>query len=118
MTLAQSLGGALGVSIANAVLLCTLQSRGPELAQSGVDIDAVIRAGATGFRKSMSDDDIGVLLVVYNHALNRIFVMACVFSAIAWFATCFMEFTKTVQTPKEASAPSSVAGKAEHDAAP
>ena len=118
MTLAQSLGGALGISIANAVLLCTLQSWGPKLAQAGIDIDTVIQAGATGFRKSMSEDDIDVLLVLYNHALNRVFVMACIFSAIAWFATCFMEFTKTVETPKETSQEDSVAGQEEIDAAP
>jgi MFS family permease len=119
MTLAQSLGGALGISIANAVLLCTLQSWSPELAQVGIDIDAVIQVGATGFRKSsLSDPDIGRLLIVYNHALNRVFLMACIFSAIAWFAACFMEFTQTVKTPGETIPMRSAAEKDELVAAP
>ena len=66
----------------------------------------------------MSDHGIGPLLIVYNHALNRVFVMACVFCAIAWFATCFLEFTKTAKTPEETTPQRSAAEKDEMAAAP
>jgi hypothetical protein len=103
MTFAQSLGGALGVSIGNTVLLCDFRSHAAELTAAGFDIDVVIRAGATGFRAFVSGEMLAVLLEAYNHALNRVLVMACALSGVAWFATCFMEFRKTVESSENAT---------------
>ena len=103
ITFAQSLGGALGVSIGNTVLLCCLRSHAAELAAVGVEIDVVIGAGATGFRGSVSGEALAVLLEAYNHALHRVLVMACAFLGVAWFATCFMEFRKTVESSENAT---------------
>ena len=102
MTFAQSLGGALGVSIGNTLLLSSLRSHGPSLKEAGVDVDVVIRAGATGFRKFASGEALTVLLGAYNQALNRVVIMACALLGAAWFATCFMELRKTVESPKKA----------------
>jgi MFS family permease len=102
MTFAQSLGGALGVSIGNTVLLSNLRSHSLSLEGAGVDINVVIRAGATGFRRFVSGEALTVLLDAYNQALNRVFVMACALLGAAWFATCFMELRKTVESPKKA----------------
>jgi MFS family permease len=102
MTFAQSLGGALGISIGNTVLLRCLRSHAAELRAVGVDIDVVIRAGATGFRSFVTGEVLVVLLEAYNHALNRVLVMTCALSGVAWFATCFMEFRKTVELSENA----------------
>lgn len=101
ITFAQSLGGALGVSVGNTVLLCSLRSRAAQLAELNVDIDTVIRAGATGFRRFTSGEALTVLLDAYDHALNRVFIMACTLLGVAWLTSCFMEFRKTVNTSKE-----------------
>lgn len=101
VTLAQSLGGALGVSIGNSILLSSLRSRGAELKNAGIPVHRVIHAGATGFQDFVSrHNKLDMLLDVYNHALSRVFIMACVFSGVACFATCFMEFRKTVDGTK------------------
>ena len=102
MTFAQSLGGALGVSIGNTVLLSNLRSSTLVLEEVGVDVQSVIQAGATGFRSFVSGGALTALLDAYNQALSGVFIMACALLGVAWLATCFMELRKTIESPKKA----------------
>lgn len=95
ITFAQSLGGALGVSIGNTILLYDLRTQSSRLAEAGVNVEVVIKDGATGFRDFVDAESLTALLADYNGALGKVFIMAVVFSAIAWISTCFMERTKS-----------------------
>ena len=102
MTIAQSLGGALGVSIGNVVLLCKLRGAGDHLERTvGLNIEKTIHAGATGFQSFVTGDALNLLLDVYNDALVWVLVMATVLAGVAFVASCFMEMRPTVVRTKE-----------------
>ena len=84
----QSLGGAIFVTVGNTVLLNELY----DAALPGVDIDAVIAAGATGFRTLLPKESIPALLNVYNEGLRKVFVMGIVFSGVAFLAALGLEW--------------------------
>ena len=84
----QALGGAIFVSVGNTVLLNELY----DAALPGIDIDAVIAAGATGFRSFVPEERIPALLDVYNGALQKVFHMALVCSALAFFVALGLEW--------------------------
>ena len=82
----QSLGGAVFVSVSNSVMLNELYGA----VLPGVDIDAVIAAGATGFRALVPEEHIPALLDVYNEALRKVFLMGIAFSGLAFISSlCF-----------------------------
>lgn len=105
MTFCQNLGGALGVSIGNAVLLDVLRERKQELLEIGVNIDEVIGAGATAFRAFVRGDVLEPLLSAYKDALKQTFVMAAAFTGLALLSSCFMELRKATehQNPRTSS---------------
>lgn len=84
----QSLGGAVFVSVGNGVLLNELY----DAALPGVDINAVIVAGATGFRTFLPKEQLPALLNVYNQALRKVFLMGIVFSGLAFLAALCLEW--------------------------
>lgn len=84
----QSLGGAISVSVGNTVLLNELY----DAALPGVDIDAVIAAGATGFRTLVPEERIPELLSVYNEAFRKVFLIGIVCSGLAFFAALGLEW--------------------------
>ena len=84
----QSLGGAIFVSVGNTVLLNELY----DAALPGVDVDAVIEAGATRFRALVPMERIPALLDVYNEALRKVFLMGIVFSGLAFLAALGLEW--------------------------
>ncbi|KAL2072957.1 hypothetical protein VTL71DRAFT_10281 [Oculimacula yallundae] len=84
----QSLGGAIFVSVGNTILQNTLSSaRIP-----GVDIQAVIDAGAADFRSHVPAEHLPQLLEVYNDALRKVFTAAIPMAGLAIVACCFLEF--------------------------
>ena len=84
----QNLGGAIVIPVGNTVLLNELY----DAALPGVDIDAVVAAGATGFRTLVPEDRIADLLNVYNEALRKVFLMGIVCSGLAFFAALGLEW--------------------------
>lgn len=84
----QSLGGAISISVGNTVLLNELY----DAALPGVDIDAVVAAGATGFRTLVPEERIADLLNVYNEALRKVFLMGIVYSGLAFVAALGLEW--------------------------
>ena len=84
----QALGGAIFVSVGNTVLLNELY----DAVLPGIDIDAVIAAGATGFRAFIPEKGIPPLLDAYNGALQKVFQMGLVCSALAFLVALGLEW--------------------------
>lgn len=88
----QSLGGAIFVSVGNTILQNTLISAAEHDQLPGVDIQAVITAGASQFRTLVSADDLPILLNVYNKALQKVFIAAIPMIGLAFVSCLFLEW--------------------------
>ncbi|KAL6718352.1 hypothetical protein ACLMJK_004441 [Lecanora helva] len=95
----QSLGGAVFVSVGNSILQNVLDQASAANELPGVDVKAVIAAGATQFRSIVPTTSIPALLVVYNHALQRVFIAAIPLSGLAFVAALGLEW-KSVKNKK------------------
>ena len=95
----QSLGGAISISVGNTVLLNELHAA----ALPGVNIDAVVAAGATGFRQLVPPERIPALLDVYNEALRKVLLIGVVCSGLAFVTALFLEW-RSVKTTEKADA--------------
>lgn len=97
----QSLGGAVFISVGNAILINHLTSEGANL--QGVDIAAVIRAGASGLRDLVPVDMLPALLEVYNDALDKVFLVAIPLAGLSFLSSCLLEWRSVKQVPEEKS---------------
>jgi len=88
----QSLGGAIFVSVGNTILQNSLRSAANRNEVPGVNIDAVIKAGAGSFRELVPRELLPALLVVYNGALRKVFTAAIVMIAFGFVACLFLEW--------------------------
>ena len=70
----QTFGGALFLSFSDTIFTNSLKSLIPTYA-SGVDPEAVIAAGATGFRNMISGKDLANVLVAYAKSVDRVFYL-------------------------------------------
>ncbi|KAJ8061944.1 hypothetical protein OCU04_009730 [Sclerotinia nivalis] len=93
----QSFGGAIFVSVGNTILQNQLKSSAKNGQLQGIDIQAVLDAGATGFRSVVSEDQLPALLVAYNGALQKVFIAAIPVTALAFVSSLFLEW-KSVKT--------------------
>ena len=91
----QSLGGAISISVGNTILLNELYAA----ALPGVNIEAVVAAGATGFRDSVPQERIPALLDVYNEALRKVLLIGGVCSGLAFLTALGLEW-RSVKTEK------------------
>lgn len=94
----QALGGSIFISVGNTVLLNELY----DAALPGIDIDTVIAAGATGFRAFVPEERIPALLDAYNGALQKVFQMGLVCSALAFLVALGLEW-RSIKGPKGGS---------------
>ncbi|KUJ13537.1 MFS general substrate transporter [Mollisia scopiformis] len=92
----QSLGGAIFVSVGNTILQNTLLDAN----LPGVDIQAVIDAGASDFRSKVTAEQLPGLIAVYNDALTKVFIAAVPMAGLAIFACACMEW-KSVKDGKK-----------------
>ena len=101
----QSLGGAIFVSVGNSILQNGLLSAATSDQLPGIDIQAVITAGATQFRSIVPPDALPALLVAYNSALQKVFIAAIPLSGMAFVAALGLEWksVREKQTNLEAS---------------
>ena len=88
----QSLGGAVFVSVGNSIGQNELISTIDTSPITGVDIRALVAAGATQFRSLVPGAGLPALLEAYNYALQRVFIAAAVTSGLALLAALGLEW--------------------------
>ena len=88
----QSLGGAIFVSVGNNVLQNMLNQASAGNALPGIDVKAVVTAGATQFRSIVPTESLRALLVAYNYALQRVFISAVPLSGLAFIVAFGLEW--------------------------
>ncbi|KAF7945096.1 hypothetical protein EAE96_009876 [Botrytis aclada] len=93
----QSFGGAVFVSVGNTILQNQLKASYDSGQLPGVNIQAVLDAGATGFRSVVDADQLPALLEVYNGALQKVFIAAIPVTGLAFISSLFLEW-KSVKT--------------------
>lgn len=89
LTFIQGLGSAVLISVANTIfddsLESQIRSRAPH-----VDPAALIAAGATGFRKVVSAEDLPAVVKSYAVSFDRTFYLAVALSALCLFTSLGM----------------------------
>ena len=88
----QSLGGAIFVSVGNSILQNELLKSAATAQLPGIDIHAVIAGGVTEFRSFVPKDALPALLVAYNQALQKVFIVAIPLSGLAFVASLGLEW--------------------------
>ncbi|KAG7044962.1 major facilitator superfamily transporter [Colletotrichum scovillei] len=89
----QALGGAVFVSIGNALF----QNHLLRASAPGVDIPAVLGAGVTAFRTVVPAETLPIMVSVYNDALRVVLTAAIPLAAVSAIAACFMEWKSLVE---------------------
>ncbi|KAL1999513.1 hypothetical protein VTN02DRAFT_4422 [Thermoascus thermophilus] len=97
VTCFQSLGGAVFVSVGNNILQNGLLAASDAHRLPGVDIRAIVAAGATRFRSEVPEDSLPAVIRVYNHAFQHVFTAAVVLAGLALVSTLALEW-KSVKT--------------------
>jgi MFS family permease len=88
----QSLGGAIFVSVGNTILQNALLSASHHNKLPGVNIQAVIKGGASEFRKKVPPEAIPELVAIYVQALKKVFLAAIPMAGLAFVAALFLEW--------------------------
>ncbi|KAJ5649729.1 uncharacterized protein N7484_003452 [Penicillium longicatenatum] len=87
MTCAQTFGGSIFLAVAEVIFSQGLRTNIPEYAPS-VNAEAVIQAGATGFRQVVSAQDLPAVLVAYSKSIDQVFylntALSCAQFVFAW----------------------------------
>ncbi|KAJ6155303.1 hypothetical protein N7470_005869 [Penicillium chermesinum] len=86
----QSLGGAIWVAVSQSLYTNYLTSTLPSI--SGIDTSSILRAGATGISKIVPADKLRPVLVVYNEALRRSFILPVALSCAIILPSLGMEW--------------------------
>ncbi|KAJ0300236.1 hypothetical protein COL516b_008587 [Colletotrichum fioriniae] len=89
---AQALGGAVFMSVGNALFQNHLLRASVGDAVPGVDIRAVLGAGVTAFRTVVPEEALPMMVSVYTDALRVVFTAAIPLAAVSAIAACFMEW--------------------------
>ena len=95
----QSRGGAIFVSVGKTILQNSLLAAAENNEFSGMDIRAVITAGASSFRSLVNPEQLPALLKVYNDAVQKVFIAAIPMAGLAFFSFLFLEW-KSVKDKK------------------
>lgn len=98
---AQSLGGAVFISVGNSVFQNRLASLIEDTHITGLDVRAIVGAGAVAFRKVVPAEDLPALLSLYDAALHTVLVVAVPLGTLAFLSCCFLEW-KSVKKPGQA----------------
>ncbi|OJJ42172.1 hypothetical protein ASPZODRAFT_77554 [Penicilliopsis zonata CBS 506.65] len=87
MTCAQTFGGSIFLAVAEVIFAQGLRTKIPEYAPT-VNAEAVIQAGATGFRQVVSAQDLPAVLAAYAKSIDRVFslntALSCAQFVFAW----------------------------------
>ncbi|KAI1769876.1 MFS general substrate transporter [Hypoxylon cercidicola] len=86
MVFSQAIGPAIANTLYNVIFLSSLPSQIAEFAPQA-NVQAIINAGASGFRSVVSPADLNGVLVAYSNSLGRIYYLAVAFAAICGIAS-------------------------------
>lgn len=89
---AQSLGGAVFVSVGNTVLQDHLLSQTNQQAIPGVDLRAIFQMGATRFRDFIPPDQVAAVVQLYNDSLQGVWISAVPLCGCAFLCSLCMEW--------------------------
>jgi hypothetical protein len=92
----QSLGGAIFVSVGNTILQNSLL----EANLPGVDVEAILAAGASHFREHAPIDQIPQLVNIYSSALQKVFRASIPMAGLAMISCLFLEFRNVKDTSR------------------
>ena len=110
---AQSLAGAIFVSVGNSILRNELSSSLSDGMNSTV-IQEILDAGATDVRSLVSPSQLGTVISAYNYALNRVFIMAIPLVGLGLLATLPMEWKNLKSGEKPAGITEDSMARADH----
>ena len=85
-----SLGPVLGTNIAQALFVSSFANH--LKLEPGIDVAAVIRAGATDVAAAVRPDLMPIVRAAYNYALTRIFIFTATCGSMAFFCSLAMEW--------------------------
>ncbi|KAF3759880.1 hypothetical protein M406DRAFT_65275 [Cryphonectria parasitica EP155] len=104
VVLVQSLSGAIFIAIGQAVLQNKLvQNIEAALPGSGLDASVLSTAGATKLRSMVPPEDLQAVLVAYNNALTRVFLVAVVMSSLTIIGSLSVEWKSVKKAKKQQS---------------
>lgn len=86
----QSMGGAVWVAVSQNLYINHLAQALPSI--SGIDTSAILKAGATGLADMVPEGKIGPVLVIYNSALHRAFILPVALSCTTILPALGMEW--------------------------
>lgn len=106
----QSLGGALFLSVGNSIFQSCLVKATAEHVLKDINVKELIDGGAASFRQLVPDNDLPLMLEVYNKALATVFTISIPLGVLSVVMSCFIEW-KSVKQPKMASREMAVRGE-------
>ncbi|KAI1088255.1 MFS general substrate transporter [Rostrohypoxylon terebratum] len=86
MVFSQAIGPAIANTLYNVIFLSSLPTQIAEFAPQA-NVQAIINAGASGFRSVVSPTDLNGVLTAYANSLGRIYYLAVAFAAICGIAS-------------------------------
>lgn len=89
---AQSLSGSIFVSVGSSLLRNKLSAGLSEARLPGVNISEILSVGATEVRDKIPAEELARFLVIYNDALQKVFILAVPLTALAFFTALAMEW--------------------------
>ncbi|KAH1671062.1 hypothetical protein KXV68_004814 [Aspergillus fumigatus] len=99
LTFSQTIGAAIFLAAAEVIFSHGLRSTIPKYAPT-VDSERVIAAGATGFRRIVSEASLPGVLVAYSKSIGHVFYLIAALSVLQFFLAWGMGW-KNVSKPKE-----------------
>jgi hypothetical protein len=86
MVFSQAIGPAIANTVYNVIFLESLPT---EIAKYAPDANAqaIMNAGASGYRSIVSPADLDGILVAYSNSLGRVYYLGAAFGALCWFAS-------------------------------
>lgn len=104
VVLVQTLSGAIFIAIGQAVLQNKLvQNLEAAFPSGSLDISRLSTVGATQLRSLVPPQDLHTVLVAYNSALTRVFLVAVVMSALTIIGSLSIEWKSVKKAKKQPS---------------
>lgn len=100
----QSLGPAIVLTLCQLIFYSTLRSELP-LQAPGADAEAIVRAGATGFRAIVGPEDLPAVLVAYANSIDRVFYLVAAMAAACALVLWGMGWKDLRKKPPAAAEP-------------
>lgn len=102
MVFAQTMGGAIFISVSQNILTSHLVSGITQLA-GDLDPTMVVNTGATDLRNLVPAEQLPAVLEVYNQALRQVFLLGTGLASVSILGALGLEW-KTVKKPEKATA--------------